>query len=139
MSSIEWIHDSKGQRLALVVRSDAVTIDVHFFTPDDFSQQLGLLIHPKGKVIRPHVHKPIRRVINQTQETLHVRHGVIEIDVYDFDARKVATVQLREGDTILLAAGGHGMRVLEEAQILEVKQGPYLGVDDKEPILDPGQ
>ncbi len=137
MSSIEWITDAKERRLALVIRSDTVTIDVHFFTPDDFSQQLGLLIHPKGKIIRPHQHKPIRRVITQTQETLHVRYGLVEVDVYDFEARKVATVQLREGDTILLAAGGHGMRVLEDAQILEIKQGPYLGVDDKEPILDP--
>jgi len=134
MSSIEWICDAQGKQLALIIRSDAVTIDVHFFTPDDFSQQVGLLVHPPGKVIRPHLHKPIRRVISQTQETLHIRRGLVEVDIYDCNAQFVTTVQLHAGDTILLAEGGHGLRVLEEAQILEVKQGPYLGVDDKEPI-----
>jgi len=31
-----------------------------------------------------------------------------------------------------LAQGGHKVKVLEDAKIIEVKQGPYAGFDDKE-------
>ena len=38
---------------------------------------------------------------------------------------------LRTGDVILLASGGHGFEVLEELEMYEIKQGPYIGEDDK--------
>ena len=38
---------------------------------------------------------------------------------------------LQGGDVILLATGGHGFEVLEEIEMIEVKQGPYAGDQDK--------
>jgi hypothetical protein len=38
---------------------------------------------------------------------------------------------LEGGDVILLASGGHGFEVLEEIEMIEVKQGPYAGDQDK--------
>lgn len=38
---------------------------------------------------------------------------------------------LHAGDVILLASGGHGFEIIEAAEIIEVKQGPYLGDEDK--------
>ena len=38
---------------------------------------------------------------------------------------------LEAGDVILLATGGHGFEVLEEIEMIEVKQGPYTGDQDK--------
>ena len=38
---------------------------------------------------------------------------------------------LGAGDVILLIAGGHGFEVLEELNMIEVKQGPYVGDADK--------
>jgi Uma2 family endonuclease len=35
------------------------------------------------------------------------------------------------GDTILLVTGGHGFEVLEEVEMIEVKQGPYVSDRDK--------
>ena len=35
------------------------------------------------------------------------------------------------GDIVLLANSGHGIVTLEESEIIEVKQGPYLEADDK--------
>ena len=35
------------------------------------------------------------------------------------------------GDIILLANSGHGIVTLEESEIIEVKQGPYIEADDK--------
>ena len=38
---------------------------------------------------------------------------------------------LNSGDVILLAFGAHGFEMLEDSEIIEVKQGPYSGDDDK--------
>jgi hypothetical protein len=38
---------------------------------------------------------------------------------------------LSAGDVILLAFGGHGFEMLEPTEIIEVKQGPYAGDQDK--------
>jgi hypothetical protein len=35
---------------------------------------------------------------------------------------------------ILLATGGHGFEVLEEIEMIEVKQGPYAGDQDKDAL-----
>jgi hypothetical protein len=39
---------------------------------------------------------------------------------------------LETGDIILLVAGGHGFRCLEDTVLLEIKQGPYTGLVEKE-------
>ena len=36
---------------------------------------------------------------------------------------------------ILLAVGGHGFEVLEEIEMIEVKQGPYAGDLDKQRFI----
>ena len=47
------------------------------------------------------------------------------------DEFPVTKLELKAGDSLLLTGGGHGFDVLEECQLIEVKQGPYLGMDDK--------
>ena len=39
---------------------------------------------------------------------------------------------LLSGDVILLSKGGHGFLMLEDTEMIEVKQGPYAGDQDKE-------
>jgi hypothetical protein len=124
--------EANGLLLAIVIRSDAHPDGVRFYTTDDSSLQVGLLGHRSGAVAPPHIHHPARRVITDTLEVLHLRSGRMEVPLYDMQRQLVTTVEMCAGDTILLIAGGHGIRVLEDALILEVKQGPYLGVDDKE-------
>jgi mannose-6-phosphate isomerase-like protein (cupin superfamily) len=103
-----------------------------FVTPNDFRQQLGFVVYPKGGEIARHVHRPLERHIVGTSEVLVVRKGRAEIDIYDDDRTLVATRELREGDIMLMVGGGHGFRVLEDTVFLEVKQGPYTGIDEKE-------
>lgn len=124
--------EANGLLLAIVIRSDVRPDGVRFYTSDDASLQVGLLGHRSGVVAQPHIHHPMRRVIAHTMEVLHMRAGRMEVYVYDLQRHLVSTVDLVAGDTILLMAGGHGLKVTEDALILEVKQGPYLGVDDKE-------
>jgi mannose-6-phosphate isomerase-like protein (cupin superfamily) len=117
--------------LAIIIRASFERPGLHFFTPDDFSQQLAYMHHPPGKVIDPHVHNPVPRAIQMTQEVLVVRRGKVRVDFYDNEKNYLKSRVLDAGDIILLAAAGHGFEVLEDLEMIEIKQGPYAGYADK--------
>jgi len=120
-----------GDVLALIVYREFDRPGVSFFTPEHLSQQLGFMRHPAGKVIAPHLHQPVPRQIAFTQETLFVRKGRLRVDFYDTRGRYLESRELRAGDVILLIQGGHGFEMLDETELIEVKQGPYAGEHDK--------
>lgn len=118
--------------LAIILRGDSEVEDgVNFYTPDDYSQQLGVMKHPKGHVIPPHVHNNIYRKVEYTKEVLFIKSGRVRVDFYDDSRRYLLSKLLQKGDVILLARGGHGFEILEQAVLIEVKQGPYAGDFDK--------
>lgn len=120
-----------GVTLAIIVSRDFDSPGVHFFTPDEYSQQLAFMRHPKGKSIDPHVHNPVTRKVQYTQEILFIRRGKLRVDFYDDAQVYLESKVLVEGDVLLLAAGGHGFEILEDLEMFEVKQGPYAGEEDK--------
>lgn len=122
-------HD--GELMAIILRRGFNETGIHFFTPDDFSQQLAFMHHPSGKVIQPHVHNPVQREVYYTLEVLFIRKGRLRIDFYSNEKAYLWSETIEEGDTILLATGGHGFEALEELEMIEVKQGPYAGDQDK--------
>ena len=117
--------------LAMVLRSSYREPGIHFFTPGDYSQQLGYMRHPVGKTIKPHQHNLCERSITMTQEVLFIRTGRVRVDFYDKQCAYLESRILETGDVILLATGGHGFEALEELEMIEVKQGPYMGEQDK--------
>ena len=117
--------------IALIVRRSFKKDGVEFFTPDDYSQQIGYMQRPTGHLIPPHVHNPVAREVHFTREVLIIRSGRIRVDLYNDEQSYLESVVLEEGDLILLASGGHGFEVLEEVEMIEVKQGQYAGDDDK--------
>lgn len=123
------------ETLAIIVRANFSESGIHFFTQPDFSQQLAYMNHPVGKVIEPHVHNPVPRQVHYTQEVLFIRKGRLQVDFYDEKREYLESRELRSGDVILLVAGGHGFEVLEEVEMIEVKQGPYVGEGDKTRFL----
>ena len=120
-----------GKILAIIISGDFEEPGVHFFTPNEFSQQLAYMRHPPGQLITPHVHNPVHRDVHLTQEVLFIKQGRLRVDFYDESRRYLESCILKGGDVILLAAGGHGFEVLEELEMFEVKQGPYAGDADK--------
>lgn len=120
-----------NQLLAIIISSKYSETGIHFFTPDDFSQQLAFMKHPVGKIIQPHVHNPVKREVYFTKETLFIRKGKIRIDFYTDQQNYIESHILETGDVILLSEGGHGFTMLEETEMIEVKQGPYAGDNDK--------
>lgn len=127
---LETITDG-NRTLALIVRRDYETDGIRFFTPDDFSQQLAYMKRPKNYVIAPHVHNAVAREVQFTKEVLFIKSGKVRVDFYDDHQSYLESRILNEGDVILLAFGGHGFQMLEASEILEVKQGPYAGEQDK--------
>lgn len=119
------------QLMAIIVRAAFSEPGISFFTPNELSQQLAYMRHPAGKIIQPHVHNPVPREVHYTQEVLFIRKGVLRVDFYDNDQNYLESRMLYGGDTILLATGGHGFEVIEEVEMIEVKQGPYAGEADK--------
>ena len=122
---------SGDQVLALIVRKGYAEPGVHFFTPDEFSQQLGFMRRAAGTRIQPHVHQAVRRELKFTQEVLFLRKGKLRVDFYNEAQEYIASRILEEGDVILLASAGHGFEVLEPVEMFEVKQGPYAADADK--------
>jgi mannose-6-phosphate isomerase-like protein (cupin superfamily) len=119
------------QLLAVILRSDYHASGIQFFTPDDFSQQLGYMNRPRGYVIPPHVHNPVAREVQFTKEVLIIRSGRARVDFYGDDRNYLESRILSQGDIVLLAHGGHGFEMLEDCEIVEIKQGPYAGEGDK--------
>jgi len=117
--------------IALIIRADFDADGLHFFTPDSFSQQVAYMRHPKDKVITPHVHNLVARQVLYTQEVLWVRKGKVEVSLYTSRKAFLTSRVLGAGDLILLCGGGHSFRMLEETSMIEIKQGPYSGDNDK--------
>ncbi len=120
------------ETVALIVRHQFATPGANFFTPPDWPQQLGMLVYEKGKRIRPHKHRALRRETETFTEVLILIAGRVKVDLFDSHHIQVQSIILEPGDSILFASGGHAVEILEDAKILEVKQGPYIGQEEKE-------
>lgn len=127
---LEVIKDEKGI-LSIIIKATYRSEGIAFFTPNDFSQQLGYMNRSKGYVIAPHRHNIVERKVTLTQEVLYVRSGLVRVDFYNDDQKYLESRVLEKGDVILLAAGGHGFEMLADSEMIEVKQGPYCGEEDK--------
>jgi len=125
---IEW----DGRPLAYIVRPNPLPEGTTFLTPPDFKQQVGFVVYPRGGEIARHIHRPLERHLIGTSEVLVLLKGRCLIDVYNDERELVATRELQPGDIMLMVGGGHGFRMLEDTVFLEIKQGPYTGLDEKE-------
>jgi len=123
------INDTK--ELALIIRNSFKREGIEFFTPDSYSQQIGYMNRPVGYIIPPHVHNPVVREVQYTKEVLLIKSGKLRVDFYSELQEYLESTILEAGDVILLAYGGHGFEMLEPTEIIEVKQGPYAGEQDK--------
>lgn len=122
---------NEEKELALIIRYSFRKDGIEFFTPSTYSQQIGYMNRPAGYVIPPHVHNPVPRDVQYTKEVLFIKSGRLRVDFYSEAQVYLESTILETGDVILLAYGGHGFEMLEPTEIIEVKQGPYAGEQDK--------
>jgi hypothetical protein len=117
--------------LAIIIRANFEREGICFFSDEKDSQQLGYMKRPKSYVIKPHRHNLVKREVHLTQEVLLIKSGMVRVDFYSDEQEYIKSSILKAGDVILLSNGGHGFEMLEESEIIEVKQGPYFGEIDK--------
>ena len=130
MGQIEEVKKN-DKLLAKIIRNNYICDGVDFITPSEYSQQVAYMHHPKGKLIDAHVHNLVHRNVVMTQEVLFIKRGTLRVDFYDEYEDYLESRDLHAGDIILLVSGGHGFHVLDEVEMIEVKQGPYAGDNDK--------
>jgi len=125
---IRW----NDQPLTYIIRANPLPEQTTFLTPPELKQQVGFVVYPKGGEVARHLHRPLERRLTGTSEVLVVLKGHCLLDVYNDERQLVATRELQPGDIMVMVGGGHGLRMLEDTVFLEVKQGPYIGPDEKE-------
>ncbi len=121
----------RGETLAHILRAEVEPGETTFVTPPELNLQLGFVVYPEGGEVARHTHLPLERHLMGTSEVIVVRKGRCLIDIYSPEEELVATRELSTGDVMLMVGGGHGFRMLEDTILLEIKQGPYTGLDEK--------
>ena len=130
IQGVEVVYDKDNTvPICHIIRASYNPNNTEFFTPGSYSQQLGIIKYPKGGYIKPHFHNKVVREVHYTQEVLVIRKGKLKVILFDHELKHILDVVLNQGDVILLASGGHGFEMLEDCEMLEVKQGPYNGVE----------
>ena len=120
-----------GRLCAIVLSYNYHDEGIKFFTRDSDTLQLGYMRREKGYKIRPHMHRSVPRTVEFTNEVLFIKSGCVKVDFYDYNQVFRESLNLHRGDVILLAECGHGFEMIEDSEIVEVKQGPYAGEADK--------
>lgn len=129
---VEVVNDSGGRILALLITSTGEFPSGHnFLTMESDPLQFAVFNHPTGHQIQRHWHPPVRRELTTTSEVLFIQAGRVLVSIYDSELSLILVRELRSLDVAVLFLGGHGFEILEDATILEVKQGPYAGINDK--------
>jgi quercetin dioxygenase-like cupin family protein len=122
----------EGTTLCIIVRAHPEPTATTFYTPNDFNLQCGNIVYPAGSEIPRHTHRRVSRTIHNTSEVLVVQKGRMVVDLYSGDREFVCSREMATGDVVVLMAGGHGFRLLDDTILLEVKQGPYGGLQEKD-------
>jgi hypothetical protein len=122
----------QGEVLAYLIRGKTLPTQTTFYTPDDSPLQVGHISYPAGGEVARHFHRPVDRQLTVTGEVFLVQKGACSVDVYVDGPIRVATLELSTGDTVIFVGGGHGMRMHQDTVLLEIKQGPYGGPEEKE-------
>lgn len=129
---IEVIYNREGEKIALFcqgLQSRQEAVD--FVSDSNDELQVGIMNRPKGYVIKPHAHNLVKRKLNYTTEVLIILAGVLKTMFFDEENEFIREIILREGDVLVLFKGAHGFEVIENVRMIEVKQGPYQGINDK--------
>jgi len=121
---LEQISD-KGLLIATIIRAGFKKDGIEFFTAHEYSQQLGYMNRPKGYKVLAHRHKKNLNSGISTYEVLYLKSGEIKITLYDNDNFFIKELLLFTGDIILLVTGGHSIEMIENSEVIEIKQGPY--------------
>jgi hypothetical protein len=122
----------KGELLAIIIKGSYFPEKTEFITPETFKQQVGFIVYDKDKSIEPHIHHEFCRSLKGISEVLILKKGKVRVDFYSQKKKYIESRDLLPEDVLILISGGHGFHFYEQGVFLEIKQGPYIGPQEKE-------
>ena len=121
--------------LAILLKKNKTQEGFEVLTPPEFSLQFGINVKKKGEKSKAHFHPSTEATKEPRQEILHIIGGRIKLTLYTTFGKKVGERILNKGDTVLLTKG-HGLEVLEDTRMIEIKQGPFPGPEKDKIFLE---
>lgn len=127
---VRKIFDKKGEVMAVYVSSVWWEDGLNFVSDREDFLQVGTWRYDEGIELSAHTHNSVGREVNRTQEVIHLKRGKLLASIYDEQGLFLESIEVSNGDTLILIKGGHGYKILEaDTCVLEVKNGPYFGAD----------
>ncbi len=129
MKGLEKIYHNK-KLVASIFRASINIEGVKFFTDPQNPFQVGFHNRKKGINLDPHIHKiekPLR--IDHIQELLYVQKGKIKVSFYTRQGKLIKKSILSRDEAVLILDVGHGVEIISDAKIFQVKQGPFPGTE----------
>lgn len=123
--------EKDGKLYAIVIKNNFVAEGIHFFTNDSDTQQVAYMQHNKGHVILNHYHNEVKREVLFTKEVLVMKNGTLKCLFFDEEQCLIEALNIEKGDVLILINGGHGFECISDVEMFEIKQGPYVGNNDK--------
>ena len=127
-----------GIHYCTIVRPNLSKEGLNFVTSDEQSMQVGIWNYKEEKELEPHYHNEFDRTANITSESVFVSSGKILASVYKKNKELVCEQILNEGEMIIQFYGIHEYKILDDAIVIETKNGPYFGRDKDRTRVDLG-
>lgn len=124
-----------GVTLARLIEKEDIKPGLNFFSKDPEFIQVGVWGHyENGKYLQNHLHNKFDRTANRTYEAVYMVKGSMDVEIFDLDKNPVDKFNIHTGEILILMECGHGYTITEEdTTVLEIKNGPFAGVEkDKE-------
>jgi len=112
--------------LLLGIKIDKITNGSNPITDPKEFVQVVTLKHSKGQYLKAHTHTPKLRQTAKLQECMIVKKGKVKLDLYNPDKKLVKIIHLNSGQGYISLNGGIGIHILKDAEIIEVKNGPFI-------------
>jgi hypothetical protein len=126
-----------GKVFARHIKSNDITKGLNFFSNDDEFIQVGSWKYDAGKELDAHIHNEFPRTVMRTCETFIVLSGSLEVGFFDLNRVFLESLVINKGDILIILECGHSVKILEDnTAVLEVKNGPFLGVETDKTKFD---
>ena len=118
--------------IAIIIRSNFVSKKTKFFTNSNSEFQIGSIVYKKNTEAKKHSHNKRNSTIKSTSEVLYIKKGKIIASIYNKKCTRLLFRKfLNKGDILFLNECGHSFKFVKDTQMIEIKQGPYLNLNDK--------
>lgn len=123
--------------IAVIYKDSCWPQGLKFHSEEKDFLQVATWNYEKGKHLKAHGHKICKRTFERTNELLYIKSGQIKAYFYSEDDKLIVECKLSEGDIVVIYAGGHAYDILEDStQVLEVKNGPYPGIEKDKKMIE---